>query len=477
MSKDQLSFLDESSWSSLLSNEETSNAQLSETDSDETLSLKDEPRVFNVSELNGLIRGKLEGEFSGLWLKAEISNFKAHTSGHFYFSLKDDKSQISAVMFKGLNSKLKFRPDNGMEVLVFGKITVYEPRGNYQIFCESMEPVGEGVLQKAFEQLKTKLANEGLFDVTKKRKLPEFPKQIAIITSPTGAVIRDILNVLSRRNNLPEITLFPVRVQGELAAKEIVKAVELANKLKVFDVLIIARGGGSLEDLWPFNEEVVARAIATSKIPTISAVGHEVDFTISDFVADVRAPTPSAAAEIVIKSISEITEKILFLKKQIVKKMDSKILSSQQDVKNFFTRLADPKKRLITLVQRCDELSERLINSADKLLKEKKLKLDLQRAKVSDPTVVISWWRNKTDRIFEKICNIQNKLFDSKKNKFLKNISVLNSLSPLKVMERGYSIVKHKDAIVTQASLLEVNQTIEIQFHEGFASAKIESIK
>ena len=257
--------------------------------------------IYNVEKLNAHIRQTLEGQLGVVWLQAEISNFKPHTSGHFYFSLKDSKAQISAIMFRGFNSKLKFKPHDGLEVIVRGRITVYEPRGTYQIMCEAMEPVGAGALQKQFEQLKEKLKLEGLFEATRKKPIPSYPRHVAIVTSPTGAAIQDILNIMSRRAKNVEITLVPALVQGVNAATSLVDSLKLALQLPV-DVIIIGRGGGSMEDLWSFNDETLARLISLATIPIISAVGHEVDFTICDFVADLRAPTPSAAAELVAKS-------------------------------------------------------------------------------------------------------------------------------------------------------------------------------
>ena len=254
--------------------------------------------VYSVEQLNITIRQTLEGQLGIVWLQAEISNFKPHSSGHFYFSLKDSKAQISAIMFRGSNSKLKFKPHDGLEVIVRGKITVYEPRGTYQIVCDSMEPVGAGALQKQFEQLKEKLKQEGLFDPLQKKVLPAFPKSIAVVTSPTGAAIQDILNIMSRRAPHVSVTVVPAIVQGAAAAPQICEAFRKAMLLKP-DVIIIGRGGGSIEDMWCFNDETLARLIASCDIPVISAVGHEIDFTICDFVADLRAPTPSAAAELV----------------------------------------------------------------------------------------------------------------------------------------------------------------------------------
>lgn len=245
--------------------------------------------VFSVEQLNRLIRQTIEGNINTIWVRGEISNFKPHSSGHFYFSLKDKQSQIKAVMFRGYNSRLKFKPKDGTEVIVRGKISVYEPRGDYQIICEMMEPVGAGALQKAFEDLKLKLKSEGLFDPAKKRPIPLLPRHVAIVTSPTGAAIQDMLNVLSRRNRSVRITLVPTIVQGEAAAPQICEAMKKAFLLPDLDAVIVGRGGGSIEDMWCFNDENLARIIASSPVPVISAVGHEIDFTIADFVADLRA--------------------------------------------------------------------------------------------------------------------------------------------------------------------------------------------
>lgn len=483
MAKDQLSFLDSdeklNSWSSLLDTPAappTQSATVVVEEEETVEETSNEPEVFSVSQLNALIRSRLEGEFSGIWIRAEISNFKAHTSGHFYFSLKDEKSQISAVMFKGLNAKLKFKPDNGMEVLVYGKVTVYEPRGNYQIFCESMEPVGEGALQKAFEQLKNKLQAEGLFDLKNKKKLPEFPKNIGIVTSPTGAVIRDILHVLARRNNLPEITLIPVRVQGDTAAAEVVKAIELANKINRFDVLIVGRGGGSLEDLWSFNEEIVARAIFKSKIPIISAVGHEVDYTIADFVADIRAPTPSAAAEIVIKSKEELLERVFNAQSRILRRFKSVLDSTQERLRNLNRHLVDPKRKLQDLILRCDELYERFSLSWVKRIQTHKLSIELAISKLQSPEQLINKHFDHVDHLKQKMNIFCIESLQRKKQKINEKMLILDSLSPLRVLERGFSVVKKQNEIITDVSNLSVGQSIDVELSRGSFKAKIESI-
>ena len=264
----------------------------------------DNVTVYSVEQLNRQIRQLIEGNLGTVWVRGELSNFKAHSSGHFYFSLKDAKSQLTAVMFRGHNSRLKFKPHDGLEVIVRGKVTVYEPRGNYQIVAEMMEPVGAGALQKAYEQLREKLKAEGLFDPKTKRPLPSLPKHVALVTSPTGAAIRDMLNILKRRNPMIEITLVPTNVQGATAAPQICEALKKAYRLPDLDAVIVGRGGGSIEDLWAFNDEALARVIKQSPVPIISAVGHEIDFTIADFVADLFAPTPSASAELVSKSVT-----------------------------------------------------------------------------------------------------------------------------------------------------------------------------
>jgi exodeoxyribonuclease VII large subunit len=268
------------------------------------------PKIYTVSDLTTEIRTVLEDSFAGVWVEGELSNFRHHSSGHMYFTLKDQESQIRAVMFRQQNRQLKFRPQDGLAILMYGEISVYEPRGEYQIVGEYMEPRGIGALQLAFEQLKERLQAEGLFDDSRKRPIPMLPGRIGVITSPTGAAIRDILQVLRRRFAGVDVLIYPVTVQGDQAAPEIVEAIRELNRRGGLDVLIVARGGGSIEDLWAFNEEVVARAIAASKIPVISAVGHQVDYTIADFVADLRAPTPSAAAELVVSKTDELAQRL-----------------------------------------------------------------------------------------------------------------------------------------------------------------------
>lgn len=431
------------------------------------------PSVFSVSEVNSHIRQILEGEFHQLWIRGEISNFKPHTSGHFYFSLKDEGSQISAVMFRGHNSKLKFRPENGLEVLIKGKITVYEPRGNYQVFCETMEPVGAGALQKAFEQLKAKLQAEGLFAPERKRPLPPFPKHIGIVTSPTGAAIKDILNVLNRRYRSARITLVPVLVQGDPAPASIVAGIQMINRLKDVDVLIIGRGGGSIEDLWAFNDEKVARAIAASRIPTISAVGHEVDFTIADFVADLRAPTPSAAAELVARSALEILDRIRALQKELTQKINFELRSLSDGLSALLKRLTDPRRRLQDLQQRNDELSLRLNQSADRFFAERRQKIAYMHSRLGTPKELLSRLYKRLEGAQVKLRSVVQRHLDLHWMRLKKEAASLDAMSPLRVVDRGYSIVEKAGQIVTKTNQVQVGDEIQIRLSQGQLSARI----
>jgi exodeoxyribonuclease VII large subunit len=426
-----------------------------------------ETTVLTVSHLNQLIKAQIEGEFKSVWLQGEISNFKAHTSGHYYFSLKDDKSQINAVMFKGFNGKLKFRPDSGMEVIVRGRVTVYEPRGNYQIFCESMEPVGAGALQRAYEQLKNKLQNEGLFSSERKQKLPLLPKHIGVVTSPTGAAIQDILNVLSRRYRGGKITVIPARVQGDGAAEEVVRGIQLANRVGGFDVLIVGRGGGSIEDLWCFNEESVARAIFSSQIPIISAVGHEIDFTIADFVADVRAPTPSAAAEIVAKSASELAEKITNLQRTLMQRMQFSLSQWLSKIQHLQSQLVDPKRRLQDLAIRADELQQRLILAWQRQSRDLRMQVRHSRERLKSPKSVIDDRRKTVSNHAKELQKEIAQQIRQREQKLQTMMSMLDSLSPLQVVRRGYALVFDQEVIVKKAAQVQLKQELIVQLSEG----------
>ncbi len=433
-----------------------------------------EDLIYTVSEINKAIKSQLEGEFSYLWLQGELSNFKAHTSGHYYFSLKDSKSQINGVMFKGYNSRLKFRPESGMEVLVRGKITVYEPRGNYQIFCEHMEPLGAGALQKAFEQLKAKLDKEGLFRQDLKKTIPPLPQSVGVITSPTGAAIQDILNVLERRSKRLSVTVIPARVQGAGSAEEIVKGIELANQVGGFDVLIVGRGGGSIEDLWCFNEEIVARAIFNSKIPIISAVGHEIDFTISDFVADLRAPTPSAAAEVVAKSEEELVEKLKFFTRSLRLMIFQKISDCGQQLNLHHKRLLDPRKYVEDSILRLDDWSQRLIQSMGRQIKSFRLNVKALQGGLINPLQLVKAGQERNKNLEKWLIGQITKKVDLNKNDLIRFSQMLDSLSPLRTLDRGYAIVRSDGKLIPDCTSLK-NETIEIELRDGFLDAKVQA--
>lgn len=446
---------------------------------DETSALGSKPRdsvVYNVEQLNSHIRQTLEGQLGVVWLQAEISNFKPHSSGHFYFSLKDSRAQISAIMFRGHNSKLRFKPHDGLEVIVRGRITVYEPRGTYQIVCESMEPVGAGALQKQFEQLKEKLKLEGLFEASRKKPIPHYPHHVAIVTSPTGAAIQDILNIMSRRARNVELTIVPALVQGAGAATSLCEAFSKASKLPV-DVIIIGRGGGSMEDLWSFNDEKLARLIAAADLPVISAVGHEVDFTICDFVADLRAPTPSAAAELVAKSSTEITQRLtqldrllnLGIQKLLKLKMHSLILNNK--------RLVDPKKKLQDYAFRNDELLTRLEQAIKVYMAHLSKDIQILEKKLTSPKEVIQRLRERISRsqlILNK--SMQSRL-DKLQYKLKNNMGMLDTLSPLNVVERGFSITTKNKKVIKSVKDVKKSDVIEVKVTDGIIEAEIINIK
>lgn len=437
----------------------------------------DEPVVLSVEQLNRAIRGTLESRFDLVWVQGEISNFKPHSSGHFYLSLKDSKAQIKAVMFRGYNSRLKFRPHDGLEVIVRGRVTVYEPRGDYQITLETMEPVGAGALQKAFEQLKVKLHSEGLFDPKVKRPLPRFPRGIALVTSPTGAAIRDMLNILARRNCGVPVYVIPTIVQGEAAAPQIQEALHKAYRLKDVDVIIVGRGGGSMEDLWAFNNEELARLIRQSPVPIVSAVGHEIDFTIADFVADLRAPTPSAAAELVVQNTSELQDRILRVTKLLGMGLQKYMHSVRQRIVFLQRQLVDPKKKLLDLVQRNDELLERLVLAIENDLHRKGSRRQLLRGRLTSPQQVLrSTEKNLQLRMSRLSASSQQRL--SRLHLRLGTaMSKLDTLSPLKTLDRGYSLIysgeSHSPVLVQSIAQVKPDSKIRAQVADGWIEATV----
>ena len=390
---------------------------------------------ITVTDLNKYIKSKIDSDemLNNVLVKGEISNFKNHYTGHMYFTLKDENSLIKCVMFKTYTTHLSFMPKDGMKVIILGSVSVFERDGVYQVYAKAMKQDGLGSLYEAYEKLKAKLSGEGLFDESHKKKIPFMPKTIGVLTSNTGAVIRDIINVSTRRNPNVHIKLYPVPVQGAGAAEKIAEGIEIMNKNNLADVLIIGRGGGSLEDLWPFNEEIVARAIYNSKIPIISAVGHETDFTIADFVADLRAPTPSAAAELAVANIDDV-KSTLFL---------------------YNTRYKNALKKKLQLMRL----------SYEKCMARQAFKNPTQ--KINEQYIVIDM----------KVKAMQNKIqlkLKEERTKFIKQVSKLDTLSPLKTLARGYSIVTDSsNKIIKSVKDLKENQNINIRLADGEKQAKV----
>ncbi|OYZ24259.1 MAG: exodeoxyribonuclease VII large subunit [Bdellovibrio sp. 28-41-41] len=435
-----------------------------------------EAAVLTVEQLNLRIKQLLEGQMISIWLRGEISNFKAHTSGHFYFSLKDAKSQISAVMFRGFNSKIKFKVHDGLEVLVKGRISVYEPRGSYQILCEHMEPVGAGALQKAFEDLKNKLKAEGLFDPARKRPIPLHPNKIVVISSPTGAAIQDFIQIVTRRAPFLDVTLIPTLVQGDGAPEKIMDALQMAWKLPNVDIIVLARGGGSIEDLWAFNDERLVRLIAKSPVPTISAVGHEIDFTISDFVADLRAPTPSAAAELVAKSSKELGQRLSHLSHKLNSSFSHKLKDLKSRLENLKLRLVDPQKSLQDLSLRNDELLNRLQSAMDTLFLRHRHKLEMLSEKMPHPDVKMNMVRREVSHRTKDLYTAMLKKMDRYRYKLESRMAVLDSISPLRVLDRGYAIVTQGQQVIRSAADVNANKPLGIRFGKGSVEVKITEI-
>jgi exodeoxyribonuclease VII large subunit len=435
-------------------------------------------RIYSVSELTQEIRALLEGKFDYIWVEGEVSNFRVPASGHFYFTLKDPNAQIRAVMFRGQNQLIRFLPEDGLQVICSGIVSVYEPRGEYQVVVELMEPKGMGALQLAFEQLKERLEKEGLFDPAHKKPIPFFPQRIGIVTSPTGAAIRDILKVIHRRFANVHLLINPVRVQGEGAGEEIDRAIREFNQLKNIDLLIVGRGGGSLEDLWAFNEEVVARAIYDSRIPIISAVGHEVDFTIADFVADLRAPTPSAAAELAVRDKEKLRLDIEALQERQDRaiRRGLEILRSQLDL--YRKVLGDPRIRLRDCLQRVDELWSRLTYTVSQLLLRKQqsvVKLE-KEVQLLSPLSQIEGWRNSLSQFRQALGSAIIYYLKLNRQRLSVRVEKLNSLSPLAILKRGYSITRKElsGEIIKSAGQVSLKERLRVKLFKGELTCSVE---
>ncbi len=436
-----------------------------------------EKKVFTVSELNLYIKKELEKTFSSVWLEGEVSNLRIPQSGHCYLTLKDEGGQIKAIIFKAALRMLKFAPKEGQHLLCRGRVSVYEPRGEYQIVLETVEPKGIGALQLAYEQLKEKLRLKGFFDPVHKKPIPSFPQKIGIITSPTGAALRDMLQIIQRRHPAVNILINPVPVQGEDAAPAIVRAIAEMNEIGGIDVLIIGRGGGSLEDLWAFNDEGVAEAIFNSKIPVISAVGHETDITISDFVADLRAPTPSAAAELVVKNHLELIEKIHLAQSRLLHAYQRSLTAWYKGIEGMKNRLVNPKRLIEKQFQKFDDLIERMSVAAGRTVAGRRNLFEgiLKRLEYQNPSQKLKRCREQVLQLFERLVQQIRREIAFKKKEAETLISNLNTLGPLEILRRGYSITRKlpEQSILKSVQFLLKDDLIEIVLAEGKVIARV----
>ena len=437
------------------------------------------PRALTVSELNHQARHLLESSFMQVWVEGELSGFSRPSSGHWYFSLKDQKCQIRCAMFRGANQRIRTLPREGDQIRIRGKVTLYENRGDFQIIVEHLEPAGLGALQQAFEALKARLQGEGLFDPARKKPIPATPRHIGVVTSPTGAAIHDILTVLKRRCPAIPVTLYPTAVQGQPATADIVQAIDRAQQHGLADVLIIGRGGGSLEDLWCFNEEAVARAIAACPIPTVSAVGHEVDVTIADFVADLRAPTPSAAAEKISPDQQDWLRRLAEQQGRLGQSARRLLQRLHNQLGHLSARLRDPRRELLEKAQRMDELELRLNKAIRDRLDQQKQKTDylLQRMSAQSPRRTLKTVREQTQRLEERLTLATRHQLRQKDERLQHIAQTLHVVSPLATLGRGYAIVKDdNDRIVRKAGDLETGSQITARLGHGSVSARVTEI-
>lgn len=439
---------------------------------------KTNQNIFTVSRLNAEVRLLLENEMGIVWLVGEISNFSAPVSGHWYLTLKDSRAQVKCAMFRGNNRRVTFKPANGNQVLVKARLSLYEPRGDYQLIIESMQPEGDGRLQQEFEELKMKLAAEGLFAQTNKLPLPEHPKRVGIITSKTGAALYDILDVLKRRDPSLPVVIYPTMVQGDDAAIQIAQAIGRANSRNECDVLIVGRGGGSLEDLWCFNNEILARTIAASQIPIISAVGHEVDMTIADFVADVRAPTPSAAAELVSRDNSHKDQSLVAKQHKLASAMRYYLSQQKQQSAQLLHRLErqHPSYQLQRQSQQLDELDMRLRRAMQRFIDTRQQAVERKhhRLQLNSPVKHLAQQKSRLERVEHKLLDTMDRKLLTMRHQLAIAAEKLDTVSPLATLKRGYSItqteqgkvvtsaddVKTGDLLVTRLANGEIHSTV-----------------
>lgn len=439
-----------------------------------------EQTILTVSRLTGLVKDLLEDNFCKVWVEGELSNLAQPSSGHLYFTLKDSCAMLRCVMFRSSVKALRFKPNEGMALIVRGRLSVYDQRGDYQLLVEYAEPKGLGALQAAFIQMKERLAGEGLFAVARKRPLPSMPQRVAVVTSATGAAIHDILNVLGRRHAGVELLLYPVRVQGEGAADEIAAALDDLNRLQAADVIIVGRGGGSLEDLWAFNEESVARAVYRSGIPVISAVGHETDWTICDFTADLRAPTPSAAAELVTIARDELKKFVTTLEHRLYQSVQGWLQLQLRHLEGLRRALHDPLRLLGYQAQRVDDLTARLTAGMRNLLTRRREQLFLSEQRLGSlhPAVQISRLRQQVQYLSEQIQYRALHQLEYSGRSLGEEAARLDALSPLQTLARGFAVVERcaDNRSIRSSVELEVGSRIRLRLHQGTARCLVEEL-
>ncbi len=438
--------------------------------------------IWTVSQLTRRVKGLLETGIGSVWVAGEISNWRPAASGHAYFTLKDKDSQIDAVMFRGALGKLKFVPESGLEVIAHGLVTVYEKRGNYQIVLDDMQPRGLGALQLAFERLKRKLEAEGLFDARHKKPLPLLPRTVGVVTSPTGAAIRDILNVLHRRFAGVRVVLYPARVQGDEAAPEIAEGIRALDRHGV-DVMIVGRGGGSLEDLWPFNEEAVVRAVFEARTPVISAVGHEIDFTLTDFVADLRAPTPSAAAELVVRERESLLEKVGLMRQRLASALAQRLTQARHrvNVASASFVFKRPEELIRQRRQRCDELRMQLESALGEQARSRRTRLERASHALAllSPENRVRQAKERRSMLQWRLLQGMHALLDRRRAALLPAMARLDALSPLAILGRGYALAWKlpERTLVRSGAGLAVNDALYLRFGEGGATATVTGIE
>jgi exodeoxyribonuclease VII large subunit len=435
------------------------------------------PQIYTVSSLTREIRERLETHFPLVWVSGEVSNLRRPVSGHFYFTLKDAEAQLRVVLFKGNHQYLRHKPEEGAQILCRGRLTVFAPRGDYQLIVDYLEPAGLGVLAQAFEALKTRLAAEGLFDAAHKQPLPFLPRRLALVTSPTGAVVRDFLRLLRRSFPRVEVFIYPVKVQGVEAAGEIVQALQDLPRYPGVEVIVLARGGGSLEDLWPFNEEAVARAIYHCPLPVVSAIGHEVDFTIADFVADVRAATPSAAVELVVPDQVELGRRVDRLAASLWRGWRRHLEGERRHLLAVARRLPDLTRRLVEARLRLDDRAETLVRRFSRLRQARRQSLDVARSRLLllSPGRTITAWRQRLEQVTPRLPRSWRQAQETRRRQVTYCDSHLKKLDPLAILARGYAVATRvpEGTIIRDATLVPAGARVKVKVAHGALTCEV----